>query len=279
MRNRDRRSTTRCSVGVATVCAVVMMACPWPAASQEILWGDCLSGVTANSFMTMSPDLFSATAGMRITAPGFTQGDVLIPLQSSGDRMIDSVLVCYEAGASSSITLTQLSTLSTPPHIPLASNGTSHPGGAPSCYAVDVPNQVATGTLWLRLTVNVAPSPGFVELYAVGLKLLPSATSVQSSDGAGAPELGNLKQNEPNPFAASTTIRYRLEKPSRTSVRIFDVAGRQIRELRAGLQGAGDYVETWDGRDENGRPVGSGVYFYQLQTESGVEAKQAVMIR
>ncbi len=73
-----------------------------------------------------------------------------------------------------------------------------------------------------------------------------------------------LEQNEPNPFSGSTRIEFKL--PERTSVRlvVYDVAGALIQTLLDATVGGGVHSVEWDGRDDNGKPVDLGVYFYKL---------------
>jgi hypothetical protein len=70
----------------------------------------------------------------------------------------------------------------------------------------------------------------------------------------------------PNPFDESTLIRYTLAGRSSVRIRVYDVAGRVVRTLvDADPQAPGDHSVTWDGRNEKGDRVSSGIYFYRLQ--------------
>lgn len=75
-----------------------------------------------------------------------------------------------------------------------------------------------------------------------------------------------LSANTPNPFDA-TVIRFDLPKAADCEIGVFDVSGRQVRTLTNGPGGySGVHTITWDGRDEKGVKVASGVYFYQMKT-------------
>ncbi|OQY27123.1 MAG: hypothetical protein B6244_11610 [Candidatus Cloacimonetes bacterium 4572_55] len=78
-----------------------------------------------------------------------------------------------------------------------------------------------------------------------------------------------LQQNYPNPFNPLTTIRYQLPATSHAELVLYNVAGQKIRTLFKHEQTAGDYSVVWDGKDDNGSVVGTGVYFYRLQTDTG----------
>jgi hypothetical protein len=85
-----------------------------------------------------------------------------------------------------------------------------------------------------------------------------------------------LDQNFPNPFGPATRIDYRLDQGGPVNLAVFDAGGRQVRALVRTVQGAGEYSVRWDGRDDDGRSVDSGVYFYRLS--SGQESQVRKLI-
>ena len=95
----------------------------------------------------------------------------------------------------------------------------------------------------------------------------------------GLPAVDYLCQNFPNPFRLSTTIRYALTKECATGVFVFDVQGRRVKTLMRGTQGPGRYSVVWDGCDESGREVASGVYFYRLDTDGRRTVRKMVFAR
>jgi hypothetical protein len=87
------------------------------------------------------------------------------------------------------------------------------------------------------------------------------------------PKKTALGQNYPNPFNPETWIPYQLSEECHVSIRIYEVSGKLVRTLNLGAKDAGDYASKdrsayWDGRNDSGERVASGVYFYQLQTGS-----------
>jgi len=88
-----------------------------------------------------------------------------------------------------------------------------------------------------------------------------------------------LYQNHPNPFNPTTTIRYALPKSERMSLRIFSLLGQGIRTLVDEQKAAGDYEAVWDGRDNNGRFVSSGVYVYRLEAGNFSDTKKLVLLQ
>jgi hypothetical protein len=88
-----------------------------------------------------------------------------------------------------------------------------------------------------------------------------------------------LAQNYPNPFNPSTTIRYSLAKRSDVVLEIYNTIGQHVRTLFSGSQATGEYASVWDGTDDNGGHVASGVYFYRLRTGDFTAVRKLVMIR
>jgi molybdopterin biosynthesis enzyme MoaB len=78
----------------------------------------------------------------------------------------------------------------------------------------------------------------------------------------------SLSQNYPNPFNGRTTIEYALPEPVQVRLAIYNSLGQMVRKLVDEEQSAGYKSETWDGTDEHGRAVGSGLYFYRLDAGS-----------
>jgi hypothetical protein len=96
---------------------------------------------------------------------------------------------------------------------------------------------------------------------------------------AAAPPDGRLlAQNEPNPFAAGTAIRYSLPTRNVIELTVFDITGRRIRTLAAGPLDAGEYRVNWDARDSAGESVAAGIYFYRLQGEGVDETRKMVVL-
>jgi flagellar hook assembly protein FlgD len=89
-----------------------------------------------------------------------------------------------------------------------------------------------------------------------------------------------LHQNAPNPFNPETTIRYSVAQDGKAAIHIYSVSGTLVRTLVEGHHAAGSYSKRWDGRDDHGRRLASGVYFYKLETPSGTtDSKKLIMLK
>lgn len=88
-----------------------------------------------------------------------------------------------------------------------------------------------------------------------------------------------LWQSQPNPSSGSTIIQFELATPGRVSLRVFDTAGRRVRTLIDEWATAGRHTRQWDGRDDAGGAVGSGVYFYELDVAGQKSTRKMIRVR
>jgi len=96
-------------------------------------------------------------------------------------------------------------------------------------------------------------------------------------------EVAYASQNYPNPFNTTTVIKYQVPdlhgQKAETKIEIYNVSGQRIRTLTKGVKGTGSYAEMWDGRDDLGAKVASGVYFYQVKVGSFRTGKKMLMVK
>ena len=95
------------------------------------------------------------------------------------------------------------------------------------------------------------------------------------------PEVFSLSQNSPNPFNPSTAISYTVAGGRTVEVvlKVFDIRGALVRTLVEDVKEAGRYFVFWDGTDNKGGRVSSGVYFYRIQTEEFVQTRKMVLLK
>ena len=84
--------------------------------------------------------------------------------------------------------------------------------------------------------------------------------------------------NHPNPFNPSTTIRYDLPKGSHVTIEVFNARGQKVRTLMNGVGKTGMNSVVWNGDDDSGKPVSSGVYLYRLETERKTITKKMLLL-
>jgi hypothetical protein len=103
--------------------------------------------------------------------------------------------------------------------------------------------------------------------------------AITGDDLPDMPLASYLSQNYPNPFNPVTMIQFGLRESSNVTLDIYDVSGRLIRTLVSGPLEPGIYNEMWDGTDDRGHGVASGVYFYSLRADSFTDRKKMVILR
>ena len=103
-------------------------------------------------------------------------------------------------------------------------------------------------------------------------------------DSIGKPKLTQLLQNFPNPFNPETWIPYQLETSAEVTLQIYDTTGSIVRTIDLGFKGQGFYMTRstaayWDGRNNMGEQVASGVYFYSLQTPDFSATRKMLILK
>lgn len=88
-----------------------------------------------------------------------------------------------------------------------------------------------------------------------------------------------LEQNFPNPFNPTTTLAFSIKDAENVSLTIYDVAGRRVRELVNERRDRGAYKVVWDGQNDAGQIVASGVYFYKLTAGSFTDTKKMTILK
>jgi len=106
--------------------------------------------------------------------------------------------------------------------------------------------------------------------------LVPTGITTGVIDVVSRPK---LHQNAPNPFNPVTTIRFELPVPMHVGLAVYNLAGRRVRTLLDGPTDAGEYAVGWDGRNERGEGVASGVYFYRLEVNGESHTRKGILIR
>ena len=143
-----------------------------------------------------------------------------------------------------------------------------HPQALAPLTAADVEDWL-TQAQQLKLT-----DPAYLRGIAVLEQLLAALT----------PKETVLLPNYPNPFNPETWIPYHLAHDAAVILTIYDTQGAVVRELELGYQSAGYYTNRrraayWDGRNESGELVASGVYFYQLRAEDFSQVRRMVIVK
>ncbi len=115
--------------------------------------------------------------------------------------------------------------------------------------------------------VDAFNQPGQAKLLALAQEML------------GLPSQTQLQQNAPNPFNSETVISWFLLEPGPVRLEVFSLTGQRVAVLHRGSDKPGRHRLHWDGRDDEGRPLASGVYLYRLVTGEGVLTRKLTLLR
>ena len=153
--------------------------------------------------------------------------------------------------------------------VPSPANFITLVAGTDSTVVVDPP----ADSLYYR--VSAIDTDGYASGYSLPA-FFTTATGVD--DGPARCEFA-LRQNVPNPFNPSTRISYDLATRSPVTLCVYDVDGRLVRRMVDVVQGPGSFSVEWEGRNDEGHAVASGVYFYRLQAGPRVETRKMVFLK
>ncbi len=108
---------------------------------------------------------------------------------------------------------------------------------------------------------------------------LEVSTDVAGEEEIEVPASFSLSQNHPNPFNSETVIRYSLPGESQVKIAVYNILGQKVRTLLDGKESAGHKRVTWDGKNEKGKTISSGIYFYRMETEEFVRTKKMLYLK
>ena len=123
---------------------------------------------------------------------------------------------------------------------------------------------------------------GFIDENTTGIYYTRSTspiTGVEAESDTREPVSFALLGAYPSPFNESTRVRYTLPRAARVSLRVLDVLGKPVRVLARGQQAPGEHTVRWDGRDDAGQSLPSGVYLIRLESGGQVATRKLVLVR
>lgn len=126
-----------------------------------------------------------------------------------------------------------------------------------------IPGSLTAGHYNVNLVIANNDVSSVAKIIPIKFDYLTGVTEIE-----GTPKIFSLSQNYPNPFNAGTIIHYDLPKPGSVTLDVFNLLGQRIHRLVKKNQSAGSYSINWDGRDQSGRFVGSGIYFYVIKLDN-----------
>ncbi len=141
-------------------------------------------------------------------------------------------------------------------------------------------------TLAAAPQAGTVPEWGQVREQLAGLGLEPQVIEqvrqlYQEAVGLSLPRAFTLEQNSPNPFNPSTTLGFSVPEgyEGEVSLQVFDLRGRLVRTLSEGPREPGHHLVFWDGSDQQGHPLASGIYFYRLRAGDFAQTRKMVLMK
>ena len=164
--------------------------------------------------------------------------------------------------------------------VPLGGVGAGQGFGSVSLAISSGPGLVGAQFFGRWYVADVAAPSGLAVSPAFRFTVFGPAGTATDAPPASALRVATLYPNTPNPFNPETSIRYELAKDSPVRLDIYDAAGHVVRRLESSAsKPAGMHEVRWNGRDDSGATVASGVYLYRLQAGSFHETRRAVLLK
>jgi hypothetical protein len=129
-----------------------------------------------------------------------------------------------------------------------------------------------------RVVTNIFIQRNGTKKIQQGWRALPEPASDAGVDVADISGI-RLGRNVPNPFSTKTTISYDAGSPGKIRLEVYTLTGRLVRTLVDRSVGAGSHHVTWYGKDNSGRDVGSGVYYYRMDSQENTIAGKMILLR
>ena len=140
-----------------------------------------------------------------------------------------------------------------------------------------ITNDFPEGDFWASLQIESNdPDEG---IYILPIHMIVSAVTGLEDLTMEIPKEFQLFQNSPNPFNPTTVINYHLPKASQVDLVVYNMLGQRIKTLVSGRQDARQYKIRWDGTNDQGAKVASGIYIYQLRSEDNVATKKMILMK
>ncbi len=149
---------------------------------------------------------------------------------------------------------------------------------SPSCSITAPPTVVTSPSLVItgpptEVTLPPTQVTNVCETTSIKGDVSDNQVNIQSVD------IITLYQNYPNPFNLETNVQYHLQEATRVNLCIYNIIGQRVQVLADEFQIVGTKSVTWDGKDNSGRTVASGIYVYKLKTDKYVQSKKMVLLK
>ena len=250
--------------------------------AQQTIWLSPLSFVGETSDVNIVPSIFTNINSAAIASNnlGVNQA-VLLGLNLSSNQKIDSLIIHYQLSNSASfINQIRITEMTNPSFASVIfDDGTDLTSTTSARYSTFIGSGTVNGTITLVLFLNFADPGDVIYIGAIGVVVSQSTTSANDEPRLGINRNFKLEQNYPNPFNPTTQIDYYVANQENVKINIFNSNGELLKTLLNEEQNAGEKSVVWNGRDNSGNIVSSGVYYYQIQVGNFTDAKKMIMLK
>ena len=165
---------------------------------------------------------------------------------------------------------------------------TNNDGVAHTVTSTDDPpvfdsGNMASGEIFIYHFTSAGSYDYFCEIhpYMTGNVEVESATTVEENKLSHVSQVFALQQNYPNPFNNSTTIQYTITGPQsqQVTLAVYDIQGHKVAELVNQRQAQGTFLIKWDGKNQLGEVMSSGIYFYRISSGSLYQSKRMIFLK
>ena len=208
-----------------------------------------------------------------------------------GDSSDTVITIANSSTGDSDLVIYSISVATGAFHLEDTSIGPIAPGASDSFRVIFAPsgnglletNFAASETVLFEDTINISSNAvegdSGVSLGGIGILSTGVRWIEDSAEEESRPTTFSISQNYPNPFNPVTEFKLRLPRASHVEVEIFNILGQKVKTLVDEDLRAGGFVVDWDGRDERGAEVSSGIYFYRMRAGDFSDVKRMVILR
>jgi flagellar hook assembly protein FlgD len=130
---------------------------------------------------------------------------------------------------------------------------------------------------WFRINSWTEVNSNYDHNFMIAAKVISMTADGEEIEIS--PAIDYLAQNYPNPFNPETSIAFSLSEPGNTSLEIFNIKGQKIKTLANGYFDKGEHILHWNGTDDGGSSVASGIYFYKLKDGRYTSTKKMILMK
>lgn len=118
------------------------------------------------------------------------------------------------------------------------------------------------------------------DIYDGAIGFFPEPDGFVNTENEEIPQFINkVWQNYPNPFNPETTIEFGIKENSNVLIEIYNIKGQKVKTLINGFREAGYHSVIWNGKDNSGKPVASGLYFYRMRTDNYSKIRKMILLK